>query len=273
MLRKFRRNSKPSPEDGLSALSLQSSKEESTDAGAQQPQGNDRLSFFSLPAEIRNDIYELIIADTTLSLPSHALTAAQKLKLRTRKRRVLVTPINGLLLASRQCRQEYLSTLFSRGAVTVEVKDFDFEGLIRVSSGLDEMEVRYLQSNRNLTVQLMTQNCRQKDGFALRKWLNYLRDCEARLPWKYEVPLEKLLPPTMMGRVRLMHELEYYADSISALEPEISESQKLELKQITDAFYKAVEWLEGEVGEVGRRRKDYSRSLAHLRGLPGGGVY
>lgn len=273
MLRKFRRNSKQSPEDGLSALTLETTREPSLDAGSQGQHANDRLSFFSLPAEIRNDIYELIIADTTLSLPSQALTAGQKLKLRTRKRRVLVTPINGLLLASRQCRQEYLSTLFSRGAVTVEVKDFDFEGLIRVSSGLDEMEVRYLQSNRNLTVQLMTQNCRQKDGFALRKWLNYLRDCDARLPWKYEVPLEKLLPPTTMGRVRLMHELEYYAEAISALEPGISEPQRVELKLITAAVYKGVQWLEQELGELGQRRKDRSRSLAHMRGLPGGGVY
>ena len=161
--------------------------------------------------------------------------------------------------------------LFSTVSVVIEVKDFDFENLIRASRSLGELEVKALKSNRNLIVHLITQNCTARDLTALRKWLDFRRDFdEVCLPWKYEFPLEKLLPSTTMGRVRLLRELEYYSDTVSMLEVDVEESQKAELKAVIEAFECKAAWLEGDLGWLGERSKSMVRNL---RGLAGGGVH
>ena len=230
-------------------------------------------TFFDLPAELRNAIYEFVISETTLSLPSNIFNVPKKQKLiPLRRRKSFTPPVNGLLLASRQCRHEYLSVLLSSVSVLVEVKDFDFENLMRVSSGLGTFELQALQSNRHLTLLLNTRNCTTKGLTSLRRWLEYRRDKEESLPWKYEFPLDSLLPSTKMGRVRLLRELEYYADSISTFVVDLEEKVQPELQAVIEAFECKAGWLGDDVGWTGQRSKSVALAR-NVRGLAGGGIW
>lgn len=266
MLRKLRRNSK----EPIEAASPRTDGDAPQDA-IEGPQLSGRLTFFDLPAELRNEVYEYVTLDATLTLPSTLFTGSisQKAKLALRRRKpVSAANINGLLLASKQCRQEYLSILLSTINVVVEIKDFDFENLMRVSSSLDESDIRSLQSNRNLCLHLDTRNCTQKDLGAIRKWLAFRTERD-QLPWRYEFPLSKHLPPSKVGCVRLMRELEYYADNISSLAADVDESQQAELLAIINAFESRAMALEDELGWAGQRSKSLPRNV---RGLAGGGL-
>ncbi|KAK5164394.1 ferrochelatase hem15 [Saxophila tyrrhenica] len=264
MLRMLRRNSK-GPTEFMAARTA------STTA-IEEPQPSDRLTFFHLPAELRNEIYEHVISDATLSLPvtSSTGTISQMAKVALRRRKPApAASINGLLLASKQCRQEYLSVLLSTINVVVEIKDFDFENLMRVSSSLGDVETRALQANRNLCLLLDTRNCTQKDLAGIRRWLDFRKDDKKLLPWKYSFPLDKHLPPSTVGRVRLMRELEYYADNISTLAVDVDDGQKTELRAIIDAFEGRAMSLEEDLGRDGQRSKSLPRNV---RGLAGGGL-
>lgn len=280
LMRKFRRNNKE-PYEVINSRP----REDSAVTLPAPIATNAGLNFFDLPAELRNAIYDFVISDATLSLPSSVFSSTSRrlsklpaLPLRRRKS-LAQAPINGLLLASRQCRREYLTFLLSTVEVVVEVKDFDFESLMRVSSGLGDLEAKALESNPNLKLHLITQNCTTKDLTLLRRWLDYrhapnglsgLAYLGVSLPWKYEFPLEKLLPPTTMGRVRLLRELEYYADTVSTLEVDVAECQREELKAIILAFESKALWLEDDLGWLGERSKS---AVRNLRGLAGGGVH
>ena len=270
MLRKLRRNSREPSEDAPSRVD--SSSTVAMEAVAEE-NATSRISFFDLPAELRNAIYESVISDATLSLPTSLFNASRKPKLRLRRKKNSASPpINGLLLASRQCRREYLAVLLSTISVVVEIKDFDFENLIRVSAMLSPGELESLQANRHLALHLHTRNCTQKSLIQLRSWLEFCtaQAASQRLPWKYEFPLERFLPPTTMGRVRLLRELEYYADSIAALAVDLeAEEQKAELGRVIQAHEVKAMWLEDDLGWLGQRSKVIGRNV---RGLAGGGL-
>lgn len=250
-----------------------------TDSGIEMPVATAqnallrRLTFFDLPAELRNEIYEYVISDATLSLPCNIFSAtiSQKARLALRKRKPLPTAnINGLLLASKQCRREYLSILLSTISVVVEIKDFHFEQLIRVTSSLNDIETNALRSNRNLTLLLDTRNCTTKDLASVRRWLDFRhKDDRANLPWKYEFPMIKHLPPSTIGCVRLMRELEYYADTISTLTVDVEEEQQDELAAIIEAFESRAMQLQDSIGAEGDRTISNARNV---RGLAGGGL-
>ena len=235
-------------------------------------------NFMDLPAELRNRVYEFLISDMTLSLPSPSngpLSSLRKGKSRlalfrrNSRQASTETPLNGLLLANRQLRQEYLSMLLATASVVVEVKDFDFEQVARVSSALAYADMKALQSNRNLKLQLVTQNCTTKDLASLRRWLDFRKGNDTNLPWNYEFPLHRLLPGTTMGRVRLLRELEYYADTIATLVVDLHGQQQYEIKQIIEAFEIKAKELEDDLGWLGQRGKSVSRGV---RGLAGGGI-
>ena len=272
MLRRIRRNNKEPIEESPSAAAEASEDMEiPTDETPTEEAPSSRLNFFDLPAEIRNAIYEFVVSDTTLSLPAlFAASKRSKLSLKRRKPIPLPAPINSLLIASRQCRQEYLAVLLSTVSVVVEVEDFDFKHLTRASSSLTELDIQSLQTNRHLTVVLVTQNCTSKDIGRLRRWLEHQKHSKLALPWKYEFPIDKLLPPTTMGHVRLLRELEYYADMISTLIPDMDEGQQRELRTIIEAFQCKASQLEDDLGWLSQRSKSISRTL---RGLAGGGVH
>ena len=267
IFRRLRRNSKDSVEVSPPFRPREDSGVTLTPSEQSTPA---RLNFFDLPAELRNHIYEWVISDTTLSLPSSVFAPSKRPKLPLKRRKSLPTPINGLLLASQQCRREYLAVLLSNVSVVVEVKDFDFEGLMRVSSTLRGLEAKALQTNPNLRVHLVTQNCTTRDLLQLKRWLDHRKYDEVNLPWKYEFPLDKLQPPTTMGKVRLLRELEYYADTVATLAVDVAEAQQAELRSIIEAFESQAMELEDSLGWLGERNKS---AVRNLRGLAGGGVH
>jgi hypothetical protein len=306
MLRKLRRERKDSaidvsPADSRAGSSVtitptvSMGSASSTDDTTPPPTRPAGISFFDLPAELRNEIYECVISDATLSLPPNLFAGARKPKLRLKKKKSSASaPINGLLLASRQCRKEYLSILLTTISVVVEIKDFDFDNLMRVSATLNPEDLESLQSNRNLVLHLHTRNCTQKSLTQLRAWLDFRaqQPSSQRLPWRYEFPLDRLLPPTTMGRVRLLRELEYYADSIATLvdhAPTVQAGEgvmahsgeggkgkeaedggrKEELARVMQAHEEKAMWLEEDLEWLGQRHKAMA---VHVRGLAGGGL-
>ena len=186
-----------------------------------------------------------------------------------------------------------MSVLLSTISVAVEIKDFDFDNLMRVSSSLNPEDLESLQSNRNLVLHLHTRNCTQKSLTQLRAWLDFRaqQPPSQRLPWRYEFPLDRLLPPTTMGRVRLLRELEYYADTIATLVDYSSTAQagdgrtgkeveggkgkevmnsgrEEELRRVMQAHEEKAQWLEEDLEWLGQRHKSMA---VHVRGLAGGG--
>lgn len=79
----------------------------------------------------------------------------------------------------------------------------------------------------------------------------------------------KHLPPSTIGCVRLMRELEYYADTIATLAVDVEEEQQDELAAIIDAFECRAVQLQDSLGEAGDRTISNARNV---RGLAGGGL-
>ena len=79
--------------------------------------------------------------------------------------------------------------------------------------------------------------------------------------------MEKLLPPSTMGKIRLQRELEYYSDSIASLDPGDNDE---ELQAIIEAFESKINFIDDELKWLGQRVKSAPRQL---RGLAGGGLH
>lgn len=221
ILKKLRRSTKDTgiviqPGSRQDSLATQPSYLAATDAN--------RPTFFDLPAEIRNAIYELLATSTTLSLPFQG-----------KERSKLPPQVSGLLVASRQCRKEYLPLLLSTAPVSVEVRDFEFTNVMRVVSGLYSTELKALRENPQLIIRLRTQNCTRENLLALRRWLVRRADSLDRLPWAYEVAVTD--PKGVMARHRLvLRELEYYAARLSRLQVRLEDTLQWELQAIVAAF-------------------------------------
>ena len=253
MLKKLRRSSKDSRQGSIStrldSIATLPSLIEATDPS--------RPSFFDLPAEIRNVIYELLAEDTVITIPVR------------KDKQKPPPPVSNLLLASRQCRKEYLPLLYSTAPVVIDIKDFDFSSLMRVVSGLYRTELKALRENSNLIIRLRTQNCTREDSNALRRWLLQRGDSLDRLPWRYECAVTE--PTTAMGRFRLLREQQYYAVRLMRLQARLEDSLQWELQAIIGAFERNAAELDEGLEERERNRDVLTRIAA--RGLPGGGIH
>ncbi|KAK4541201.1 hypothetical protein LTR36_008275 [Oleoguttula mirabilis] len=218
-----------------------------------------RPSFFDLPAEIRNAIYELHATDVTLSLPVQG-----------KERSRLPPRVSALLLASRQCRKEYLPLLYSTAPVAIEVRDFEFSNVMRVVSSLYSTELKAFRENPNLVIRLRTQNCTRDNLNALRRWLVKRADSLDRLPWRYEVAVAD--PNGVVARFRLiMRELEFYAARLARLQVRLEDTLQWELEAIIGAFDRKAEAIEDSLD--GRGDGADFNSVAAVRGLAGGGIH
>jgi hypothetical protein len=213
-----------------------------------------KLTFFDLPAEIRNQIYELVASDAILTLP------LQKKETKT------PPPVPGLLLASHQCRKEYLSLFLSTAPVIVEVKDFEFRHLIRVVGSLYNSEFKALRLNRNLCIHLRTQNCTRENLASLRKWLIKRGDSLDRLPWRYEVVHTP--PSGRIGYFRLSRELKFYCERMGRMQIGLEDTLQWELQAVIAAFERKGEELDRGLQGV----RPGIQEPRTLRGLSGGGV-
>ncbi|KAH9834359.1 Catalyzes the ferrous insertion into protoporphyrin IX [Teratosphaeria destructans] len=253
VFRKLRRSSK----DVMSQVSSgrhvsTATTKDSTQNGEEAP----KTTFFDLPAELRNVVYELVASDTVMTLPRSRKESSK-----------FPVPVPGLLLTSRQCRMEYRTLFFSTVPVNVEVKDFDFRNLIRIVGSLYGTELRALRENRNLTIRLRTQNCAKEHVNLLRKWLGNRAYSLDRLPWQYEVGH----PPinSKMHCFRLSRELAFYCERLAGLQARLEETLQWELQAILAAFERKVT----ELDDVLQGVRPALRDPSALRGLSGGGVH
>ncbi|KAI6787650.1 hypothetical protein KC332_g10357 [Hortaea werneckii] len=252
MLRKLRRSSKDSipevaPGSRHDRTATHSSYPSATDAN--------KLTFFDLPPELRNAIYEILATNTILTLTGD--------KKRSKDR----PPIVGLLAASKQCRKEYLPVLFSTTPVVAEIKDFDFSNLMRVVLGLYSQELKALRENPHITIQLHTHNCTRENLNNLRRWLVVRGDSLDRLPWHYDVAAQD--PGHSVGRIRLLRELEFYAERLARLQSRLSDTLQWELQPMVMAFDRKAAALDNAIMGVEKGLDVDSRNAA--RRLPSRG--
>ncbi|KAK3075877.1 ferrochelatase hem15 [Teratosphaeriaceae sp. CCFEE 6253] len=232
MLRKLRRGSK----DSTPVYAERRDSVIATQPPNPIPSTPGRLTFFDLPAEIRNEV------------PS--------------------TPVCGLLLASQKCRKEYLPLLYSTTPVVVDIKDFDFQNLTRVIGGLYSTELKALRANRRLIIRLRTLNCTKANLDGLRRWLGNRADSLDRLPWQYEVFIADTAG--RIGCFRQSREIAYYGERLARLQVKLEDTLQWELQAIIAAFdTKGVE-LDHVLQGVPRRLDPTRRPI---RGLAGGGIH
>nr|POF04273.1 putative n-acetyltransferase ynad [Quercus suber] len=222
----------------------------------------EKLTFFALPPELRNVIYEHVASTTLLRLP----TTLSSTSLSSR-RKDIVEP-TGLLLTSRKCRQEFLPLLLSMAQVIVDVRDFYFKPLMRVTSSLYSTELKALRENNCLIIRLHMHNCARENLATLRKWLVNRSSSLDKLPWAYEV---ELAPTThLVGRIRQRRELSLYVEELRRMESKMEESLQWELAAIIATFTRKCREIEQEFSEAGAELPTFS--AANIRGLSGGGI-
>ncbi|KAF2164537.1 hypothetical protein M409DRAFT_56377 [Zasmidium cellare ATCC 36951] len=223
MLKKFRRSSriKPQPQQDNTGHVL------TTDA-----QSTPRTGFFSLPAELRNDIYELAARETDLCLLEH-----RKGLVGNKKPSSSSLSIPGLLLSSRQVRTEYLPILIRGAKINVKVLDFDFSQLLRAIKGLENAAREAIQSNKNLTITLRMKKCGANVASGLRAWCVGCNP-SARIPWDYQLDKSNMedIREGQAGAVK------WYVVRASVLfEQERDNDVRRELTKILEALHLALE--------------------------------
>ncbi|TKA32049.1 hypothetical protein B0A50_01295 [Salinomyces thailandicus] len=243
MLKKLRRSSKD-------AIIYPGSRHDRTANGPACPAAATpgKLTFFDLPPELRNTIYETLARTTRLVLPCD------------RKRQKTAPSVVGLLATSKQVRREYLPVLFATAPIIADVKDFDFTNLMRVVLSLYSTELKALRLNPRLTIQLRSHNCTRENLNNLRRWLLTRGDSLDRLPWHYEVAVAD--PGHVYARVRLLRELEFYAERLARLQARLSDTLKWELQPMVAAFDRKAAALDNAIMGVDKGLDVDSRNAA-----------
>ena len=193
--------------------------------------GSRKLTFFDLPAEIRNVIYEHVARDTRLYNTG-------------KKPNKSPLPVPSMLLVSGQTRREYLPLLLEFAPIAFRVKDFDFKSLMRITSSLYSTELKALRHNPNLTLRLQVSKPSRDTMASLRRWLVKRAENLDRLAWSYGVIWAKhvqILPTSsevhktntyIQRRTLLTQNLEMMAQ----LHRNVDETLRFELEPIIAAF-------------------------------------
>lgn len=212
--------------------------------------GEGKLTFFDLPPEIRNVIYEDVTSEMKLYV---SCTSAKKKEKETK-----IPPQNtpALLLASKQVRVEYLPLLLERATISFAVRDFDFRNLMRVSSSLYSSELKALRHNPHLTVRLLATKP-SKDSLAnLRRWAQRRTDDMYTFPVSYALvwPKQTQLVPTSTS----VHRINTYIqrrtvamqnlEALAALIKDVPEALQWELGPVMELFERELAALGGTNG-------------------------
>ena len=136
----------------------------------------ENTSFYDLPAELRIEIYKLVLENVTIHiLPS-----------RTHSRNQYPHP---LVRTSRQVRHEVLPIIHSICRLHTVVTDFNFAGLLTFLSRIPPDDEKCLLKNDRLTIRLCTTLSPPGNLDSLRRWLHYRADlCRPQPNWKYSGP-------------------------------------------------------------------------------------
>lgn len=207
--------------------------------------GKGRLTFFDLPPEIRNVIYEDVASGTRVFIPS---TAAKK-KEKESKTPPATTP--SLLLVSKQVRIEYLPLLLECATISFAVRDFDFRNLMRVSSSLFSTELKALRKNPRITIRLLAQKPHRQTLAALRRWAQRRTEDMYTFPVHYSLvwPILTQLVPTSSS----VHRINTYiarravlvqnVEALATLSKEVPEALQWELQPVMEVFETEMEVL------------------------------
>lgn len=213
--------------------------------------GRGKLTFFDLPPEIRNVIYEDVASSTSLQVSC----VLPRRKGKEPRQPPPTTP--HLLLVSKQARLEYLPLLLERAAIVFAVRDFDFRNLMRVSNSLYSSELKALRKNPRLTVRLLATKPTKDTLAALRRWAQRRTEDMYTLPLAYALqwPSQRpLVPPS--GSVQRINTyiqrrgvLQQNLAALAALGREVPEALAWELQPVAEAFERELVGLGGRQGD------------------------
>ena len=211
MFNKFRRSSK------TSRLTESSPRTQQPPAAMTTPP---ETNFFHLPAELRNVIYDLAAQDTTLQI------SEKRSAWRHSRRRNDTIP--SLLLTSRQCRAEYLPVLLATAPIEVEITNFDFSKLMRITRSLYSTDLKAMCSNANLVLRLNYPKAIKNVERGLRTWITDRHGVMDRVPWHYALP--KKLQGLTKSYSHCMDEYHLCMSVLVALHLKVDESLQWELQ-------------------------------------------
>ena len=129
-------------------------------AAVDEPQ---RTNFFDLPAELRIEIYRLVIDDVVIHV----------LPLQSQQRHCS----HALVRTSRQVRNEVLPIIHANCEIRAVVTDFNFKGMLAWMDRIPSQDQGALAKNENLTIRLCTNTTNpSEEGHSLRRWLHMRAD-------------------------------------------------------------------------------------------------
>lgn len=137
-------------------------------------------SLYSLPAEIRVDIYRLVLENVTIHiLPREAGHERRR--------------PHPLTLTSKIVRNEVLPLIHANCAIMAVITDFNFSGMLDFVARIPPNELNALAKNQRLKIQFsFTAGGAKDDGKtagetqSLRSWLQYRADkCRPQAKWQY----------------------------------------------------------------------------------------
>lgn len=193
-----------------------------------------KLTFFDLPAEIRNVIYEDVARSTRIFIPTPSKKTAK----------LGPPPIPSLLLVSRQTRREYLPLLLSIAPISTVVKDFDFSHLTRITSSLYSTELKALRLNPTFIIRLRIERCSRETIASLRRWLTLRATALDRIAFTYGVAWSKqtqIIPTsTQVHRINVYINrralLSQNLEAMANLRGKVEEAVRFELLPLQDVL-------------------------------------
>lgn len=250
MFQKLRRNSKQIFHPSIAKRSGSTTDENALPDLSYLKIGAGQLTFFDLPPEIRNVIYEDIASTTKL-----CVSCALPKKKETRNSSTNTT-VPALLLVSQQARLEYLPLLLECATITFAIRDFDFRNLTRVAHSLYSSELKALRKNAHLTIRLLATKPTKDSLTSLRRWAQQRTEDMYTLPLSYTLawPKHTQLVPTSSSVQRINTYIQRRSVLIANLEgiqnlcKEIPEALGWELQPVTRAFERDLEGLGREAG-------------------------
>ncbi|KAK5113952.1 hypothetical protein LTR62_003075 [Meristemomyces frigidus] len=162
-------------------------------------------NFFDLPAEIRIEIYKLVVLDVVL----HILPLSGNGTDAEQSKRNLP---HALARTSRQTRNEVLPILRATCSIRANVTDFNFSGMLAWMARIPPTQQHHLVKNPSLEIKLCTAGKPGPHGQgqenSLRKWLKMRADPYRPQPrWKYSgAPAQRAVSNDMRRKFKRMPE-------------------------------------------------------------------
>lgn len=148
---------------------------------AGQSAGHSGKNLYDIPAEIRVEIYKIVLENVTV----HILPRESQQERRAP---------HPLTRTSRVVRNEVLPIIHSTCAIKATITDFNFSPLLDFMARIPPQDEKALTKNTRLKIQLCTTLDKSRgsssqsinDGGSLRKWLTYRADPYRLQPhWEY----------------------------------------------------------------------------------------